>query len=72
MSRFFHTSALTVGITKNGAMTISRMTFWPYTGRSIKQRHENAAARRSHEHRADENERVVQRGEEIRIGEEAA
>ena len=31
ISRFFQTSALTVGMTKNGAMTISRSTFWPNT-----------------------------------------
>ena len=30
--RFFHTSALTVGMTKNGAITINRNTFWPKTG----------------------------------------
>ena len=35
ISRFFHTSALTVGMTKNGAITISRNTFWPNTGWSI-------------------------------------
>src|SRR6516225_5449629 len=32
IKRFFHTSALTVGITKNGAITMSRSTFWPNTG----------------------------------------
>ena len=31
-SRFFQTSALTVGITKNGAITISRTTLRPTTG----------------------------------------
>jgi hypothetical protein len=35
ISRFFHTSALTVGMTKNGAMTMSRSTFSPNTGWSI-------------------------------------
>ena len=35
ISRFFHTSALTVGITKNGAITIRRSTFRPNTGWSI-------------------------------------
>src|SRR3984893_5681362 len=32
ISRFFQTSALTVGITKNGAITISRTTLRPRTG----------------------------------------
>ena len=32
ISRFFQTSALTVGITKNGAITISRTTLRPITG----------------------------------------
>src|SRR6516162_6805940 len=36
INRFFHTSALTVGMTKNGAITISLSTFWPKTGWSIK------------------------------------
>ena len=31
ISRFFHTSALTVGMTKNGAMTISRTMLRPTT-----------------------------------------
>ena len=35
ISRFFQTSALTVGMTKNGAITMSRITFWPNTGWSI-------------------------------------
>ena len=35
ISRFFHTSALTVGMTKNGAMTMSRSIFSPNTGWSI-------------------------------------
>ncbi len=29
MRRFFHTSAATVGMTKNGAMTKSRAAPWP-------------------------------------------
>ena len=32
ISRFFQTSALTVGITKNGAITISRTMLRPITG----------------------------------------
>ncbi len=32
ISRFFHTSALTVGMTKNGAITIRRRTPCPNTG----------------------------------------
>ena len=32
INRFFQTSALTVGITKNGAITISRTTLRPITG----------------------------------------
>src|SRR6266700_6157219 len=32
ISRFFQTSALTVGITKNGAITINRTTLRPITG----------------------------------------
>ena len=32
INRFFQTSALTVGITKNGAITIKRMTLRPITG----------------------------------------
>ena len=32
ISRFFQTSALTVGITKNGAITISRTILRPITG----------------------------------------
>ena len=35
ISRFFQTSALTVGMTKNGAITMSRSRFWPNTGWSI-------------------------------------
>ena len=35
ISRFFQTSALTVGMTKNGAITISRSAFCPNTGWSI-------------------------------------
>jgi len=35
MRRFFQTSALTVGMTKNGAITMSLSTFWPKTGWSI-------------------------------------
>src|SRR3954454_5025181 len=32
ISRFFQTSALTVGMTKNGAITINRTTLRPITG----------------------------------------
>src|SRR5580700_1715432 len=35
IKRFFQTSALTVGMTKNGAITMSRSTFRPNTGWSI-------------------------------------
>src|SRR5271170_3882909 len=35
INRFFHTSALTVDMTKNGAMTMTRSTFSPNTGWSI-------------------------------------
>src|SRR5277367_3878240 len=35
INRFFHTSALTVDMTKKGAMTITRSTFSPNTGWSI-------------------------------------
>ena len=36
ISRFFQTSALTVGITKNGAITINRTMLRPITGWSSK------------------------------------
>ncbi len=36
ISRFFQTSALTVGITKNGAITINRTRLRPITGWSSK------------------------------------
>src|SRR5580698_4381746 len=35
INKFFHTSALTVGMTKNGAITMSRQMFSPNTGWSI-------------------------------------
>src|SRR6202041_3733391 len=35
INKFFHTSALTVGMTKNGAITMSRKMFSPNTGWSI-------------------------------------
>src|SRR6202046_2352612 len=35
ISKFFHTNALTVGMTKKGAITMSRRIFKPNTGWSI-------------------------------------
>ena len=46
ISRFFQTSALTVGMTKNGAITISRTMFCPNTGWSISKRDQHAADQR--------------------------
>ena len=46
ISRFFQTSALTVGMTKNGAITISRTMPRPKNGWSISSASSDAAARR--------------------------
>ncbi len=63
ISRFFQTSALTVGMTKNGAITIRRSDVLPEHRLVHQQRDEDAAADADHQHRADEDERVEQRGE---------
>ena len=62
ISRFFHTSALTVGMTKNGAITMSRRIFWPKTGWSISSATRMPAADADDEHGDDEDQRIEKRG----------
>ena len=68
--RFFHTSALTVGMTKNGAMTMSRRTFSPNTGWSISKATRMPPHNADDEHGDDKDQRIEKRSQEIRIGEE--
>ena len=52
--RFFQTSALTVGMTKNGAITISRTMLRPITGWSISSASRTPSTIVMRQHRSDQ------------------
>ena len=70
ISRFFQTSALTVGMMKNGAITISRTMPWPKIGWSSSSASSVPSTTVMSEHRADQDQRVDDRGGEGGVGEE--
>ncbi len=72
ISRFFQTSALTVGMTKNGAITIRRTMLRPEHRLVEQQRQRNAEHDGDRQHRAHQHQRVLQRRQESRVGEEVA
>ena len=71
ISMFFQTSALTVGMTKNGAITMRRTMFWPKICWSISSATRMPPTTLMTSTETTRIERVDQRAEKIGIGEES-